>query len=1274
MKALRILLIAGLGVLTALLGATAALWLWSDTDSSLAATLKQVSRFLPAGQTLEARDVRGSLRSGGSIAWLRWQQGELSIEASDVVTAWSAQALLESELRIGRLEVGHLRIDDRRAATPPTAPTQLLLPFRVDLSFAIAALEWVGPSGLALSEIGGHYRFDGQQHMLDAGRARLALGQYSVNARLQARAPMGLSAQLKGSVQTTLPKGGQTLKATAQAELKGQLGGSDAALELLAQLAPDGASAPRSAMQASASAQIQPWHAQPITRAQLHWQGLDLAALWPQAPQTRLDGEASVTPAAAGWRARIELSNALSGPWNLQRLPLDSLQGELDFSQGQWTLQSLQARAAEGRVQALGSLAGGSSSDPKALNWQGQATLQAINPAAIDSRLAGTRVDGHLDAQQTAAGVAFDAHLQAAATSGAAAPRAGGVLDGMRLKSLNAKGLWLAPTLKIDTLQLQTDGAQLQGQLSLRSDSLAAQGRATLTLPGAQASLEGQIASANGQGELSLQVKDAALLTHWLARWPGSPAVLHGANLEGGAELSAHWHGGWQGQGRELRIEASAHAAQLQLRAAEGADPLWRLHALQAELSGTLAALKLKAQAQLDNAGRHVELTAQAQGGQLSNGIWQAKLETARLSAQDSQRPGNWVLQLDQSVALRWRNSGSSRSLEIAPGSVQVSAPLSGAVLLSWQPATWSQQGERSRWQTQGHLQGLPLAWIDLLGNSSMNQVGFKGDAVFDGQWQAAADESLHIKASLERSSGDLLLQTDDASLGSLQAGLTQARLELNVEGEKVAASLRWDSQNAGQAQANFSTRLLHQSGQWTWPQDAPLAGSIQAKLPPLASWSRLAPPGWRLRGTMDGQAELTGTRATPQWHGTLLARDLTLSSVADGIDFRKGTLRASIDGQRLEILEFKIGGAGASDAGLLSAKGYVDWLPASNPSTPLGSRLRMALDVRADALRVSAAADRRLVLSGQLSAKLIDARLSLRGSLKADQALFVLPEDSAPTLDDDVIVRAKGTPTPRSVAASTPVSTRVGVTPDILLSLDLGENFQLRGHGLTTRLGGTLELRSVEHERLPRLSGELHTVGGSYKAHGQNLKLEKGVLRFDGPYDNPTLDILAIRPNLQQRVGVRIMGTALAPIVQLYADPDLPDAEKLAWLVLGRSSAGGGSEAAVLQQAAFSLLGDRGMAASGGLAQSLGFDELSLGSSANSTSTGSNAIGSNASDTTVTLGKHLSGNFYVAYEHGVSSAMGTFSIFYELSRNFTLRAQTGEQSKVDLILTLRYD
>ena len=35
---------------------------------------------------------------------------------------------------------------------------------------------------------------------------------------------------------------------------------------------------------------------------------------------------------------------------------------------------------------------------------------------------------------------------------------------------------------------------------------------------------------------------------------------------------------------------------------------------------------------------------------------------------------------------------------------------------------------------------------------------------------------------------------------------------------------------------------------------------------------------------------------------------------------------------------------------------------------------------------------------------------------------------------------------------------------------------------------------------------------------------------------------------------------------------------------------------------------------------------------------------------------------------------MGVFYIFYDLSKRLTLRAQTGEQSAIDLIFTRRYD
>jgi translocation and assembly module TamB len=395
----------------------------------------------------------------------------------------------------------------------------------------------------------------------------------------------------------------------------------------------------------------------------------------------------------------------------------------------------------------------------------------------------------------------------------------------------------------------------------------------------------------------------------------------------------------------------------------------------------------------------------------------------------------------------------------------------------------------------------------------------------------------------------------------------------------------------------------------------------------------------------------------------------MAVRSVVDGLDFSNGTLRASLDGQQLKIDELTLQGAGGGSGGTLSATGSVLWLPASATNTTLGSRLQMTLEATAQALRVSTRADRRLVVSGNLSAQLNEARLLIRGKIKADQALFTLPENTTPQLGDDVVVRTSTTEKDRTTEPAKPGTTTLRVTPDVAITLDLGPDFQVRGRGLVTRLAGSLALVSnPQSNGQPRLTGDLRTVRGTYKAYGQQLDIEQGVLRFAGRYDNPALDILAIRPNLQQRVGVQISGTALSPVVRLYAEPDLPDAEKLAWLVLGRSAANGGAEAAVLQQAALALLGGNGKSLSGSLTEALGLDELSMRGAT------SNADGSTATSATVTLGKRVTRDFYVAYERSLAGTLGTFYIFYDLTRRFTLRAQTGEQSAVDLIFTLRYD
>ena len=43
-------------------------------------------------------------------------------------------------------------------------------------------------------------------------------------------------------------------------------------------------------------------------------------------------------------------------------------------------------------------------------------------------------------------------------------------------------------------------------------------------------------------------------------------------------------------------------------------------------------------------------------------------------------------------------------------------------------------------------------------------------------------------------------------------------------------------------------------------------------------------------------------------------------------------------------------------------------------------------------------------------------------------------------------------------------------------------------------------------------------------------------------------------------------------------------------------------------------------------------------------------------------------------YKRQLSGALGTLYVFYDLSRRFTLRGESGEDNAIDLIFTLPYD
>ena len=1377
-------------------------WVWSGRSTSLATTLAQAARWLPADQKLETRDVSGSLRGGGTIGWLRWSSPTMAVEVDNARIGWSLAPLLQRSVKLGEVHAARVRV----SATPdPDAPKseplqQLVLPVRIDLPFQIDLIEWTGPPVVEARALKGRYQYDRVQHTLKVDGVDLAQGHYSLDATLQALAPMALQATLDGQVRTDTPGSDQPLELSAHAEVKGTLATEAARLQVLAQLRPpaldatdaiadplaqDAAkvaagiadkaakdkstaktrpataatgaplAAPANTMQADVRAEIAPWAPQPLLQASAELRALNLAALWPQAPTTALEGsvqagpegEAADAAQTTGWQIAAQLRNDLPGPWDQGRLPVSALDAQADYDGAQWRIPKADVRVGTGRITAQGTYTVASSA------FEGSADVQALNPAALHTQLDAAPLNGQLRAQMEDGAVRFNADLRASGRAAPARAKAGSKTASapLRIQSVRASGRWDAPVLTLQQLDVDALQAQLRGQkieVTL-GDALAVRGTLALTVPGATARTNGELAQANGAGELQLNVASAERVQAWLQSLPGLSTALQGTTVQGQARLDARWRGGLRSLQQQIQsasstgsaapatvkgdtpftLQATLTAPNMDVALPPSKDTVAttriQLSRLNAELAGSLAQATLALDGQAKLGERRATLNTKISGGLATSGTaaaqWSASIAALQVQLQDAARPGTWALRLQEPLAITVRqprdakgNAGST-VVETGAGQARLSGPVPGTVAVNWQPVRLVQSNQGAvQLQTKGELTGLPLAWVDALTapgeESPLAAIGLAGNLVFNGRWDVDAGDTLRASALLERASGDLRLLTGDTTpvtkvrssgtdpdkaatstsaaqkAGGTAAGVRQASLQINAEGNYVRAQLQWDSERAGEIAANANSTLTRQDGGWTWSPDTPLNARVRARLPDVGVWSALAPPGWRINGTMDADASLSGSLNAPQWQGTLAADRITVQSLLDGVDLKDGRLRAALRGNQLDITELSLqGGQGSQariigysgnltppprDGGTLKGSGTLRWGSggaAANSTSGSGVALDFTAQLRA--LQVLVRADRQASVSGTLRAGLQDGQIKVRGDLTVDRATIILPEAAAPKLGDDVVVRSaaidKANAEKAQRAGKSAARAQTAKVPDIDVKLNLGRDFALQGMGITTRLEGELEVRgSNVADAPPRITGEVRTVQGRYRAWGQALDVETGIARFNGPYNNPSLDILAIRPNISVRAGVQVTGSAQAPRVRLYSDPDLPDAEKLSWVVVGRSTAGGGAEAVLLQQAALALLGGQG-GGTGSIAQRLGVDEIGFKGPGN---------GDDAAGAAITLGKRLSSKLYVTYEQSLSGAVGAIYIFYDLSQRLTLRGQTGSTSAVDIIYTVDKD
>lgn len=624
-----------------------------------------------------------------------------------------------------------------------------------------------------------------------------------------------------------------------------------------------------------------------------------------------------------------------------------------------------------------------------------------------------------------------------------------------------------------------------------------------------------------------------------------------------------------------------------------------------------------------------------------------------RLAAQDFQTQLAMFGGLN--AAQQWRGEVQQFRHDAGKMSLALQAPvrlLAGEQLLQLEPSQWRfSEGlfriqklklSAGKLETAGEFSGFALApWLDASMSSAL---------ILGGRWALQGTlPKLVGQMELQRERGDFRYLSDETWSRPLVLGLQDARLKIQVQPRALALQMQLQSETLGKIAADLQTALAANQAPWDLRQDSPLRGRVSMELANLAPLSASFAPNLPAAGKMSAKIELSGQVGRPLLSGKILGEQLALKIPEQGVNLQNGQFRGDLRGEKLlvETLQFQSG------SGFIRAQGDVDW--------KMGTQAQLALTL--DQWQAVSRPDRDIVVDGQGVFQMNDG-MRLDGKIRVVRGSVGLPPDELPSLGDDVIVMRGGQPISTApVAAASPFS--------LNLDVNLGDALFFSGLGLEARLEGALQVRA-EPKAPVHLSGAIRLEEGSYRAYGQNLTIERGVLSFQGSATTPAIDLLALRKGRQVEAGVAVTGTVRAPKLRLVSDPDLPDIQKLSWLILGRGNLEGGGvgDLSVLLAAGQGLLSNSdSVSLHQRLASSLGLDEVALKEAALSASSSTQA-----SEQILALGKRLNDQLLLTYEQGLGGNTQVLVLTYQMTRHLSLVSRVGTETALDMLYTLRFD
>lgn len=498
------------------------------------------------------------------------------------------------------------------------------------------------------------------------------------------------------------------------------------------------------------------------------------------------------------------------------------------------------------------------------------------------------------------------------------------------------------------------------------------------------------------------------------------------------------------------------------------------------------------------------------------------------------------------------------------------------------------------------------------------------------------ADGRLRASGGAAVTNGNVVLPDDD---GTRTVGIHDFAASFDVTPSLLEVSATLDIDRLIRLDARTTTALEGET----------LSGEIAMTTDDLSWLSEFVPSLAGSDAAMRINASVAGTRRAPL---------IDVTGTMTG-----GALVVPASGTRVSRFELNLAGPVFERLVLDAVAGDGPWDARVDGELllPRGAPWSARAGLRGDQVAVVRLPDVEADVSPDLRVSANPQQVDIRGSVALPRVAVRVSSASAagvaataPSADEIIV----GGDTPTAEQPRAPDFFVERVTGDV--DVRLGDAVTIDAVGLHARLAGGLRWTKKPGEPIGNGIGTIRIAEGGYQAYGQELEIAEGTLQFGGPLDNPTMQVRAVRPDIDVVAGVSVSGAIAQPGFELYSDPAMPDAEILSYLITGHGMDDASSgDAGIIAQAALSLGAEKASVVTSQVQHTFGLDQLEVNT------------GTTMGETSLTAGKRLSPRLSVRSTFNPFDQLWAFFLNYKLTSHWSVEAESGARQGADIIYSI---